>query len=111
MLDCQLKHDYIGKKSYSILSYESNDQCWEIMRGGLSNSVPRLAPSITVVELGVIHLVHVASQIWTQGDATSHFLRHLKRRAGGGLAYSNIRLALCDVATSYTNRMLAILPL
>ena len=48
------------------------------MRGGLSNSVPRLAPSITVVELGVIHLVHVASQIW----------------------YSNIRLALCDVAIS-----------
>ena len=81
----------------------------ENYEGGLSNSVPWLAPSITVVELGVIHLVHVASQIWTQGDATSHFLRHLKRRAGGGLAYSNIRLALCDVATSYTNRMLAIL--
>ena len=61
---------------------------WEIYGGGgLSNSVPRLAPSITVVELGVIHLVHVASQIW----------------------YSNIRLALCDVATSYTNQMLAIL--
>ena len=49
----------------------------ENYEGGLSNSVPRLAPSITVVELGVIHLVHVASQIW----------------------YSNIRLALCDVAT------------
>ena len=67
MLDCQLTHDLIGKKSYSILSYESNDQCRKIMRG-VSNSVPRLAPSITVVELGVIHLVHVASQIWTQGD-------------------------------------------
>ena len=32
MLDCQLKDDYIGKKSYSILSYESNDQCRKIMR-------------------------------------------------------------------------------
>ena len=33
MLDCQLKDDYIGKKSYRILSYESNDQCRKIMRG------------------------------------------------------------------------------
>ena len=28
-----------------------------------------------VVELGVIHLVHVASQIWTQGDAKEVHLR------------------------------------
>ena len=75
MLDCQLKDDYIGKKSYSILSYESNDQCRKNYEGGLSNSVPWLAPSITVVELGVIHLVHMASQIWTQGDIKSALYR------------------------------------
>ena len=37
----------------------------------LSKSVPRHPRSITGVELGAVHLVHAASQIWTHGDVHS----------------------------------------
>ena len=37
----------------------------------LSKSVPRHPLSITGVELGAVHLVHAASQIWTHGDVHS----------------------------------------
>jgi hypothetical protein len=41
----------------------------KIMGGGCLQQCSSACTScITVVELGVIHLVHVASQIWTQGD-------------------------------------------
>ena len=37
----------------------------------LFKSVPRHPRSITGVELGAVHLVHAASQIWTHGDVHS----------------------------------------
>ena len=62
MLDCQLKDDYIGKKSYSILSYESNDQCRKIMRG--------VSPTVFLGS-------HLASQ-WSNLESFIWYMWHLR---------------------------------
>src|SRR5215216_32648 len=90
MLDCQLTHDFIGKKSYRILSYESNDQCRKIMRG-VSPTVflgSHLASRWSNLESFIWYTWHLRSghkvTYTIKGNVTSHCVRHLKRSAGRG---------------------------